>query len=81
MLDRDAAGATTHETFWAVRRLLELAAQTRPVLAIVEDAHWATPTLLDFLDYLAAFTVEPVLLVVTTRAPFRAGTAKPRVEL
>jgi class 3 adenylate cyclase/tetratricopeptide (TPR) repeat protein len=64
----NAISTTTHETFWAVRRLLELAAQRQPVVAVVEDVHWATPTLLDLLDYLAAFTVAPVLLVATTRA-------------
>lgn len=48
-------------------RLRELADQ-RPVLLVLEDAHWIDPTTLELLDRLAeAIAVLPVLLVVTTR--------------
>jgi class 3 adenylate cyclase/tetratricopeptide (TPR) repeat protein len=56
------------ETFWAVRRLFEELARERPLLVLVEDIHWAEPTLLDMLEYLAGWTHDaPVLLLCLTR--------------
>jgi len=56
------------ETFWAVRRLFEELARDRPLVALVEDIHWAEPTLLDLLEYLAGWTHDaPVLLLCLAR--------------
>jgi DNA-binding SARP family transcriptional activator len=56
------------ETFWAVRTLLEAAAGERPLVAIVEDAQWAEPTLLDLVEYVLAFSSGcPILLVCVAR--------------
>ena len=62
-------GATpTGELFWAVRRLLESLARTRPVIAVLEDVHWAEPTLLDLVEYLGAWSSdEPVLVLAVAR--------------
>src|SRR5207245_1222129 len=38
------------ELGWAVRRLLEGLARERPLVIIVDDAHWAEPALLDLLE-------------------------------
>src|SRR3954451_4221730 len=63
--------AQADETVWAVRRLLERVASQRPVVVVVEDVHWAEPTLLDLLDYVLAFSsAHPVLLVPIARAEF-----------
>jgi DNA-binding SARP family transcriptional activator/class 3 adenylate cyclase/tetratricopeptide (TPR) repeat protein len=60
--------AQAEETFLAVRRLLEEAARERPLVVVVDDVHWAEPTLLDLLDYLVAFSSEhPLLLLGITR--------------
>jgi DNA-binding SARP family transcriptional activator len=60
--------ATVEETCWAVRRLLEAAARRRPLVAVVEDVHWAPPTLLDLLDYVVAFSSDsPILLLCLAR--------------
>ena len=60
--------AEAEETFWAVRRLLEAAAGERPLVVVFEDLHWAEPTLLDLIDYLAGFSADgPLLLVCVTR--------------
>jgi len=45
--------ASLGESYWAVRRLLEAVAVSRPVLLVFDDAHWAEPALLDLVDYLA----------------------------
>ena len=42
--------AKTEETHWAVRRMLERVARERPLVVVVEDVHWAEPTLLDLLE-------------------------------
>jgi len=56
------------ETFWAVRRLFEEVARERPLVVLVEDIHWAEPTLLDLLEYLAGWTHDaPVLLLCLAR--------------
>ena len=63
--------AQAEETFWAVRRLLERVARERPLVVVVEDVHWAEPTLLDLLEYLVAFSSgHPLLLVCLARPEF-----------
>jgi class 3 adenylate cyclase/predicted ATPase len=50
-----------------VRQLLQLAA-ARPVLLLIEDAHWADPTTLELIEqWLDAIAAAPVLLVLTRR--------------
>ena len=60
--------ATSEETFWAVRRLFEQLAAERPLLVCLEDVHWAEPTFLDLIEYLAGWTRDvPVLLLCLAR--------------
>ena len=59
------------DTFWAVRRLFETIADERPVVLVLEDLHWAEPTLLDLLDYLSA--------QATTAPIFVLGVARPEL--
>jgi DNA-binding SARP family transcriptional activator/tetratricopeptide (TPR) repeat protein len=65
-----AAAEPSHaeETAWAFRRLFEALAADRPLVVIVDDVHWAEPTLLDLLEYVAAFsTGAPLLLLCLAR--------------
>jgi DNA-binding SARP family transcriptional activator/tetratricopeptide (TPR) repeat protein len=56
------------ETFWAVARLFEALARERPVLLVFEDLHWAEPTLLELMGYLARrVTGAPMLLLGLSR--------------
>jgi DNA-binding SARP family transcriptional activator len=56
------------ELFWAIRRFLEALGRTQPVIAIVEDAHWADTALLDLVEHVATWTRgTPLLLVVAAR--------------
>jgi class 3 adenylate cyclase/tetratricopeptide (TPR) repeat protein len=67
----DGTGAI-QETFWATRRLLEVLAADRPVVAVVDDIHWAEPTFLDLLQYVAGFSRDqPVLLLCMARPELR----------
>jgi class 3 adenylate cyclase len=56
------------EAFAAWRRLLEAAAEQRPLVLVFEDLHWADDGLLDFVDHLADWaTTVPMLIVATAR--------------
>jgi class 3 adenylate cyclase/tetratricopeptide (TPR) repeat protein len=64
---RDAA-ATSWETFWALRRVFEGLARRRPLVLVLEDLHWAEPTLLDFLEYVAEWSRgAPLFLLCLVR--------------
>ena len=53
------APSDREEIFWAVRRLFEALAREHPVVLIFEDVHWAEPTFLDMVEYLAARGAGP----------------------
>jgi len=61
------AGAGT-EGFWAVRRLLEGMAREKPLVLVIEDLHWATPTFVELVEHVADWTRDaPILLVCLAR--------------
>ena len=65
-LSSDAA--PQEEIFWAIRKLLEHLARERTLVVVVEDIHWAEPTLLDLLEYIVDWSREaPILLVCPAR--------------
>ena len=53
LLGEEHAVGTADEAFWALRRLFEALAAERPLILVFEDIHWAEPTLLDLIEYLA----------------------------
>jgi tetratricopeptide (TPR) repeat protein len=56
------------DSFAAWRRWLEILAEHRPLVVVVEDLHWADDELLDFVDSLVdRSTGVPLLVVCTTR--------------
>jgi class 3 adenylate cyclase/tetratricopeptide (TPR) repeat protein len=59
--------ARTEEIFWATRILFERLARERPLIAVVDDIHWAEPTLLDLVEYLVGFARSPLLVACTAR--------------
>jgi class 3 adenylate cyclase/tetratricopeptide (TPR) repeat protein len=61
-----AAGITRNELHWGIRRLFELLATERPLALVFEDLHWAEPTLLELVAFLAE-TTGPILLLATAR--------------
>ena len=64
----DGAGSS-EETFWGVRKLLEALAADRPLLVVVDDCHWAAPTMLDLIEYVAGWTQRVPLLIVCLARP------------
>jgi tetratricopeptide (TPR) repeat protein len=56
------------ETFWALRRFLEVWASGTPLVVFLDDIQWAEPTLLDLIDHLAEWHQGvPLLLLCTSR--------------
>ncbi len=57
------------EIFWAFRKLFEGLAHQRPLIVLIDDLHWAEPTLLDLLEYVIGFASSaPLLLLCLARA-------------
>ena len=55
------------ETQWAARHYLERLAQERPLVVLLDDLHWAEPTFLDLVEYVADFATASMLLLCTAR--------------
>jgi len=60
----DASGA---DIPWAVRRLFEVLAAERPLVVVLEDAHWAETPLLDLVDSVVDRLHGPVLVLCLAR--------------
>src|SRR6266540_24189 len=75
----------TDEVFWAVRKLLEAVARSRPLVLVLEDLHWAEPTLLDMIEYLVGWSRGAPMLVLALARPelleLRPGWPGERVTL
>ncbi len=64
-----AATAQADEIAWSVRRALETLARDRPLVVVVDDIHWAEPTMLDLLDHVADLSRTAPILVVCLARP------------
>jgi class 3 adenylate cyclase/tetratricopeptide (TPR) repeat protein len=57
-----------HETFWAIRRLIEWVARERPLALTFDDMQWAESAFLDLIDYVARSARDvPVLILCLAR--------------
>jgi predicted ATPase len=60
--------AVAEETLWAVRKLFESMATSRPVVFVIDDIQWAEPTMLDLIEYIADWSRDaPILLACMAR--------------
>ncbi len=72
------------EIMWGVRKLLERVAGERPLVVIVDDIHWAEPTLLELIEHLADSAEAPLLVLCPARPDLlerRADWPEPRITL
>jgi class 3 adenylate cyclase/tetratricopeptide (TPR) repeat protein len=74
LIGLETGGSAQEDLFWAVRTLLETLAADRPLVAVVDDIHWAEPTLLDLIDYIADWSRDsPILLLCSARPELLDG--------
>ena len=81
-VDPAGAAASPDEIAWGFRRLLEVVGHDEPLVVVLDDIHWAEPTLLDLVEYVAGFAQDvPLVLLCTARAELfdhRPDWATPR---
>jgi class 3 adenylate cyclase/tetratricopeptide (TPR) repeat protein len=59
----------SEEIPWAVRKLLETAAQSSPIVVVFDDIHWGEPAFLDLLEHVADLTRDAPLLLLCLARP------------
>jgi DNA-binding SARP family transcriptional activator len=59
------------EVAWAFRRFCETLAAEQPLVLVLDDVHWAEPTLLELIEQLAARGRGPMLLLPLAREELR----------
>ena len=65
LLGESDVPASAEDIAWAFRTLLE---QVAPVVCVIDDLHWAEPTLLDLVDHVADWSRDaPILFVCIAR--------------
>ncbi len=57
------------EVGWAVRRFIEGMAKARPLVIVLDDLHWAEPSLLDLIDQVTDWSRDAPILVVCMARP------------
>jgi tetratricopeptide (TPR) repeat protein len=57
------------ETFWGIRVFLEGLAVERPLVVVVEDIHWAEPTLLDLIEHIVDSSRKAPLVMLCAARP------------
>ena len=74
---------------WAVRRLFEALARSRPLVVMFDDIHWAERAMLDLIEQVAARATAAILIVCSSRGELferrpgweRAGGARSVIRL
>ncbi|TML95587.1 MAG: zinc-ribbon domain-containing protein [Actinobacteria bacterium] len=61
--------ASPEEIAWAFRKLFEAVGRKHPLLLVVDDIHWAEPTLLDLLEYVVSFASDTRILLLCLARP------------
>jgi class 3 adenylate cyclase/tetratricopeptide (TPR) repeat protein len=81
-IGRGGSAGSPADICWAFRKLFESLAQERPLVVVIDDIHWAEPTLLDLLEYVAGFASgSPIFVMCLARAELydaRPSWAVPR---
>jgi DNA-binding SARP family transcriptional activator len=65
------AAHPVEEIRWAVTRLLARLSRERPLVVVVDDAHWAEPTFMDLIEHVAGWDGRaPILMLRLVRPEF-----------
>ncbi len=63
------SGESAEDVSWSVRKSLEVRARRKPLALVVEDIHWAEPTLLDLIEHLTDWTRDAPLCLLCLARP------------
>ena len=65
------------ESFWALRRFLEILAARQPLILLLDDLQWAEPTFLDLVQHVAEWSRDaPILVLAQSRPELRDDRAR-----
>ncbi len=68
LLSDEPAVSSTEEIPWALRKLLESAAASAPVVVVFDDIHWAEPAFIDLIEHIADLSrAAPILMLCIAR--------------
>ncbi len=68
LLGEEEGVTSPEEIAWAVRKLVEAAADERPLVVVFDDAHWGEETFLDLVEHVADLSRDaPILLLCLAR--------------
>lgn len=57
------------DAFWAVRKLFERVAAERPLALVIDDIHWAEPTMLDLIEQVVDWSRAASIVFLCTARP------------
>ncbi len=67
-LGQTAGAVAVEESFWGFRKLFECLSRRQPLVLVIEDLHWAEPTLLDLVEHVVIRSADsPMLILCLTR--------------
>ena len=69
LLGGEGPDTSSEQIAWAVRRLLEAAANERPLAVVFDDIHWGEATFLDLVEHVADLSRDAPLLVLCLARP------------
>ncbi len=69
LIGEQAAATSSTEIAWAVRKLLEYAAASGPLVVVFDDVHWGEPTLFDLIEHIADMSRGAPILVLCLGRP------------
>jgi class 3 adenylate cyclase/tetratricopeptide (TPR) repeat protein len=69
LLGENAGTTSSVEIAWALRKLLEAAAETKPLVVVFDDVQWGEPTLFDLIEYVADFSRDVPILILCLGRP------------
>jgi class 3 adenylate cyclase/tetratricopeptide (TPR) repeat protein len=61
--------ASSEEIAWGFRKLFEVLAREQPLTVVLDDIHWAEPTMLDLIEYVSTFAQDAPLLLLCIARP------------
>jgi class 3 adenylate cyclase/tetratricopeptide (TPR) repeat protein len=68
-LETALSAGSPEDVHWTIRKSLEARAREQPLGLVMEDIHWAEPTLLDLIEHLADWTRDAPLCLLCLARP------------